>query len=60
MRKLAVPAPRAAALVKEVIAPACVEVVWQVSLHTVWLDNNNNNVMFMLPNTIIYNTLTTK
>ncbi len=36
MCKLAVPAPRAAALVKEVIAPACVEVIWQVSLHTVW------------------------
>ena len=39
MRKLAVPASRAAALVKEVIAPACVEVVWQVSL-----DNNNDSM----------------
>ena len=53
MCKLAVPTPRAAALVKEVIAPACVKVVWQVSLHTIWLDNNidnnNDNKVFQYP-----------
>ncbi len=45
---LAVPAPRAAALVKEIIAPACVELVGQESLHTLWLNENNNNNNDML------------
>ncbi len=62
MRILAVPAPRAAALVKEVIAPACVEVVWQESLHTLWLDdnkNNNNDMLCILSDTTIYSIMMT-
>ncbi len=42
MRILAVPAPRAAALVKEIIAPACVEVIWQESLHNNSKSHNQN------------------
>ena len=61
MRILAVPAPRATALVKEIIAPAWFEVVWQESLHTLWLDKNKNNngIICMLSGTTIHSIMIT-